>query len=571
MRRKQMGFRAKVFIFFATLLIPFLLMAGFNMASLHGSESSYRQALQTSRRVSELVQTLNAEMRRADETLRRNLLPPIGGFSEQESKNLDAAHERINSALTLARDLMTDALSQDTLNGIQKTNEEGLRPLERQIVDATVAGRRAGAEQMYVSKYLETLNKQQKSLNQLDGLVVSKLNHSIEQKLRSASASNYSINLSLILIIICAGCLLSHRLARSIEHPIERLTWIARAIAAGDGVQRLKLDCKDKFGEMAEALNLMVTSLRELNHDRANKSRWLDKTKNELAQTQTQLVLQDQLMRQEKMAALGGLVAGVAHELNNPISFVYSNTILLNDSINQLRRLLDFYDSCDAMPEQVRQKVSLLKEEIDYEYLVEDLSIALKDCHEGSSRVRDIVSNLKTFSRADELEWQSVDITSGIESTIRMLGQFFRSDRVVIHRDYAELPKIDCYAGQLSQVWMNLMVNAGQAMDSHGDLWITTQLDDDWAVVTFRDNGPGIPEDTVMRIFDPFFTTKSEGEGTGLGLSIVYGIIERHDGEIKVESQTGRGTTFTVRLPLTKRGSEADPSKDDNAVLTHLI
>jgi len=562
MRRKTMGLRAKVFLYFAMLLMPTLLMAGLNMAMTHGSATSYRQASQTSRRVSELVQTVSAETLRADETLRGHLLRPYVEYSEQELK---ATYERSNPAFTLARDLMTDAYSVDTLNGIQRANEEELRPLERQIVDAIVGGRRAEAEQIYVSKYLEAFNRQQQRLNQLDGLVVGKLNNSIEQVIRSASTSNYSTTIPLILVIVGVGSLLSHRLARSIEHPIERLTWVARAIAAGDGSQRLKLDCRDKFGEMAEALNLMVTSLRELNQDRANKTHWLHKTKNELEQTQTQLALRDQLMRQEKMAALGGLVAGVAHELNNPISFVYSNTILLNDSITQLRRLLDFYDSCDEMPEDVRQKVSLLKEEIDYEYLVEDLSTALKDCHDGSSRVRDIVSNLKTFSRADELEWQSVDVTSGIESTIRMLGQFFRSDRVVIHRNYAELPKIDCYAGQLSQVWMNLMVNAAQAMDSHGDLWITTQLDGDWTVVTFRDNGPGIPEDTATRIFDPFFTTKSEGEGTGLGLSIVHGIIERHGGEIKVESQIGHGTIFTIRLPLTKRGSADDPSKGAGA------
>jgi signal transduction histidine kinase len=286
-----------------------------------------------------------------------------------------------------------------------------------------------------------------------------------------------------------------------------------------------------------------------------------------LEETQSQLSVQEQLMQQEKMAALGRLVAGVAHELNNPISFVYSNTVLLNESITQLRRVLDFYDSCREMPEEIKQKAALLKEEIDYDYLVNDLSHALEDCHEGSSRVRDIVMNLKTFSRADELEWQLVDITVGIESTIRMLGQFFRPDRVVVHRDYADMPKIECYAGQLSQVWMNLMVNAAQAMDSQGDLWITTRQDGDCAVVTFRDNGPGIPEDIITKLFDPFFTTKSVGEGTGLGLSIVHGIIERHSGDIKVESQMGVGTSFTIRLPLTRCESPDNVSTEREGAL----
>jgi signal transduction histidine kinase len=164
--------------------------------------------------------------------------------------------------------------------------------------------------------------------------------------------------------------------------------------------------------------------------------------------------------------------------------------------------------------------------------------------------VRDIVLNLRTFSRLEDSELQVVDIIEGIEASTRILGQYFRPDRVRLHRDYRELPKIECYAGQLSQVWMNLMVNAAQAMNSKGDLWISTRVDDDRLRVNFRDNGPGIPDEVLARIFDPFFTTKKVGDGTGLGLSIVHGIVERHGGEIRVETQVGEGTTFIVELPL---------------------
>jgi signal transduction histidine kinase len=350
-------------------------------------------------------------------------------------------------------------------------------------------------------------------------------------------------------IVALAGGL-SVYLTRSFELPVKSLMYIARSISAGELNHQLSLDRRDEFGEMAEALNLMVINLRNKNEDLANQIRRLRETKSELAETQNQLALREHLMQQEKMAALGRLVAGVAHELNNPISFVYSNTVLLSKSIVDLRTLLDFYDSCEGMPAEVKEKAMRLKEEIDYDYLVNDLTQAIDDCHEGSRRVRDIVLNLKTFSRADESQLRKADIVEGIESTVRMLGQFFHSDRVALHRDYGELPEIECYAGQLSQVWMNLMVNAAQAMNSRGDLWITTTVEDDYIVVKFQDNGPGIPDDVITRVFDPFFTTKPVKEGTGLGLSIVHGIIERHGGDIKVESKIGAGATFTVRLPV---------------------
>lgn len=566
MREKTESLRAKIFLYFGALLMLSLLMVGLMVVLIHSSASSYRQALQTDYQVAEFIWTIKAERLRIDGSLRSYLLRPYGEIGDQELKNLNVAYDQVNTAFAFARDLMTDPDSLDTLDDIKNASEEELRSLERQILDAIGRKSPAEAERVYLGPYLVAHGKQQQQLKLLHDLVINKINNSVEH-IKSQSELIDTLTIPLILALIGVGCLLGYRLTCSIEHPIDRLTWVAQAIAAGDVSKRLTLNRKDKFGEMAEALNLMVGNLRELNKDRADKTRWLHKTKNELEQTQTQMAIREQLLQQEKMAALGRMVAGVAHELNNPISFVYSNTILLNESITQLHRLLDFYDKCEEMPEQVRQKVSFLKEEIDYDYLVADLSNALQDCHEGSSRVRDIVLNLKTFSRADELEWQSVDITAGIESTIRMLGQFFRPDRVVIHRDYAELPKIECYAGQLSQVWMNLLVNAAQAMNSQGDLFITTQLDGDWAVVLFRDNGPGIPEDVLTKIFDPFFTTKSVGEGTGLGLSIVHGIIERHGGELKVESQIGNGALFTIKLPLAKRSSPDNISEEPEGLV----
>jgi two-component system NtrC family sensor kinase len=313
---------------------------------------------------------------------------------------------------------------------------------------------------------------------------------------------------------------------------------------------------------MADVLNVMVMNLQGLNEDLATQVKWLREAKDELARTQGQLV------QNEKMVALGQLIAGVAHELNNPISFVYSNTLLLQDSFTQVRSLLDYYTTHTEIPNEIRVKAERIKEEIDYDYLVGDFSQALEDCHEGARRVRDIVMNLKTFARGDDSELQRADIIEGIESTARLLGQYFRPDRVALHRDYERLPAVECFPTQLAQVWMNLMVNAAQAMESKGDLWITARSDEGRVMISFRDNGPGIPQEALSRIFDPFFTTKPVGEGTGLGLSIVHGIIERHGGEIKVESELGVGTVFTVSLPAAEKIAPIETDREPVAALT---
>jgi signal transduction histidine kinase len=304
-----------------------------------------------------------------------------------------------------------------------------------------------------------------------------------------------------------------------------------------------------------------------MNKDLADQIKSLRETRGALAHTQNQLALQEALMQQEKMAALGRLVAGVAHELNNPISFVYSNTVLLNKSIADLRTLLEVYDSRQDLPEEAASEIAKVKQQIDYAYLMKDICGAIVDCHDGARRVRDIVLNLKTFSRADESQLQTVSVAEVIQSTIRMLGQYFRNDRVTLNCEFGNVPEIDCYPGQLSQVWMNLLVNAAQAIEDRGNVWLSTSLEGEFVAVRVRDEGPGIPEELITRIFDPFFTTKPVGEGTGLGLSIVHGIIERHGGDIRVESTVGVGTTFTVRLPITRSMAVEETEEEREEVL----
>jgi two-component system, NtrC family, sensor kinase len=277
----------------------------------------------------------------------------------------------------------------------------------------------------------------------------------------------------------------------------------------------------------------------------------LEQQNGELARRKAELErLQAQIVHSEKMASLGQLAAGVAHELNNPAGFIYGNMEILKNCVTSLESLLKFYDEAQ-LPPDVAERAAAIKEEIDYQNSLTDLHSIVADCYSGAERIRDVVQNLRLFSRLDEAELKKVNIHEGIDSTLRLLSQYYGAGRVLLEREYGELPLVDCYAGQLNQVWMNLLVNAAQATaGSEGRVRITTRLENQMAVVAISDTGSGIAPELLKKIFDPFFTTKKVGEGTGLGLSITYGIIRRHGGSIRVQSRPGFGSIFTVTIPI---------------------
>jgi two-component system NtrC family sensor kinase len=249
------------------------------------------------------------------------------------------------------------------------------------------------------------------------------------------------------------------------------------------------------------------------------------------------------------MAGLGQLAAGVAHELNNPAGFIYGNMDLIRGYLGRLELMLSIYDRV-KLPTAEADELALTKKEIGYESLLPDLRSMIADCVEGAERIRDVVKNLRLFSRLDDGEFKRIDLHENIDSTIRLLSGYYGSGRIRLVREYGELPLVNCYAGQLNQVWTNLLVNAAQAVRSGGEVKISSRVEGESAVVTISDTGCGIDPEHLRRIFDPFFTTKPVGEGTGLGLSISYGIIEKHGGTIEAESLTGAGTTFRVSIPI---------------------
>ncbi len=276
----------------------------------------------------------------------------------------------------------------------------------------------------------------------------------------------------------------------------------------------------------------------------------------------------NQLLQSEKMASIGQLSAGVAHEINNPVGFIKSNFSSLKHYAKELNEVIEKYDDVIASIENAdtSKKISDIKEEHDIEFVTEDIENLLTESFDGISRIEDIVKSLKHFSRADTNEWEDADINAGIESTLKVVAHELKyvAD---IEKNYGELPLVQCLPMQINQVLMNLLVNAAQAMGDDkkdGKVIVSTKLNDDKVVVEIKDNGKGIPERELNKIFDPFFTTKPVGEGTGLGLSLSYSIIQKHSGDISVESEIGKGTRFIIKIPIEQ---DVPESNKDNIAL----
>jgi signal transduction histidine kinase len=306
----------------------------------------------------------------------------------------------------------------------------------------------------------------------------------------------------------------------------------------------MKLQTVELIDGLVKAEERLRIEKENLENLAAERTRELEETLARLKNTQLQLV------HSEKMASLGTLVAGVAHELNNPISFIYDNLGFLEKYTETLLQMIEHYEEA-TLEEGDRQRLDRIRKELNLEFVLSDIGELRENFREGAERTRRIVTGLRSFSRPDEAERKAVDLHQGLESTLALLTNKLKN-AVRVHRRYGLLPPVECYPGQLSQVFVNLLTNAADAVAGEGDLWIATDYDgaEDTVRIRIEDNGKGIPRENIPKLFDPFFTTKDVGKGTGLGLSVSHGIVERHGGRIEVESQVGKGSAFTVVLPV---------------------
>ena len=310
--------------------------------------------------------------------------------------------------------------------------------------------------------------------------------------------------------------------------------FINLTIKRTDELTNINSDLVDEIMEKAK----LQSELLNKNHEISDANKQLQEAKS-------------QLIQKEKLASLGQLSAGIAHEINNPIGFVKSNLSMLKKYADRALALLSVLDSIESNTKDtdLKQLIENTKKEQKHASLTKNMSLTINESLEGIDRVKQIIHDLKMFSRMEESEWLKTDIHVGIESTLNIIRSEIK-DIVDIQKHYGDLPEVECMASQINQVILNLLVNGAHAVAPHGKITIRTYSDDSHVYIQIRDNGCGIEQDIIDRIFDPFFTTKGVGQGTGLGLSLSYGIIEKHNGRLMVESTVGEGTTFTIKLPI---------------------
>ncbi len=300
-----------------------------------------------------------------------------------------------------------------------------------------------------------------------------------------------------------------------------------------------ELERTNKELQHASAEQLSIMHLLEYNKNE------LEKAYEELKQTQSQI------LQQEKMASIGQLAAGVAHEINNPTGYIMSNLGTLQKYHHKLNEFIGFQSgiiesssSTEAI-ESLKDKKKALK----INYILEDIDELIKESQEGAERVKEIVMDLKSFSRVDAPEQSLADLNECLQTTLNIVWNEVKY-KAEVTKDFGDIPQIKCFPQQLNQVFMNLLVNAAHAIDDQGQITIKTWADDSNVYASVSDTGCGIAEENIAKLFEPFFTTKDVGKGTGLGLSIAYDIVKKHDGDIAVHSEAGKGTTFTLNIPM---------------------
>lgn len=351
--------------------------------------------------------------------------------------------------------------------------------------------------------------------------------------LKNINVAFFTVVGAVVLLLI----VLSFIFSKLMLQPLNDLVVRVQNIDFDHPPEALPTRAENELGQLTESFNEMAHRVYTAQKELKENIKKLEAANTEIKETQAKLV------HAAKMASLGQLVAGVAHELNNPIGFIYSNMSHLRD---YSQRLVDLVRVATDDP----KKLSDEKERLEFDYVASDMPKLIKSCEEGARRTRDIVLGLRNFSRLEEAKLKEVNIHEGLDSTLSLLSGEFKS-RIKVHKNYGSIPQIMCYPSQLNQVFMNILSNASHAIVDQGEIFITTrQPNSDTVEVSIRDTGVGMSEEVQERLFDPFFTTKDLSSGTGLGMSITYGIIKKHHGDIRVKSKPKEGTEFIITLPV---------------------
>ena len=358
-----------------------------------------------------------------------------------------------------------------------------------------------------------------------------------------------------VVIFLLIGIIASAIMSSVVINPLDELTRGVKEFAKGNFDFRLKKSQFTEINELVDAYNYMAFQLHDLYDSLELKVQErtlaLERANEEIKETQAMMV------HSEKMRSLGELVAGIAHEINNPVNFIHGNIVILDKYVKDLFNLIDQYIANEnSISQEELDKIQKIKTDIDLDFIRDDVKDLIKSCIEGTERTKNIVLDLKNFSRMEEMVLTQFNIPKEIDTTLNILNNKYKN-RITVVKEYQEnLPKIEAYGGQLNQVFMNILDNAQYAIKGEGTVTINVKQEGENVVIKFSDTGEGIKKEDIKKVFEPFFTTKPVGQGTGLGMSITYRVIKNHNGEIYVDSEVGKGTTFTIILPINYKKNE---------------
>ncbi|MGZ8556934.1 MAG: sensor histidine kinase [Chitinophagaceae bacterium] len=353
-------------------------------------------------------------------------------------------------------------------------------------------------------------------------------------------------------VVFVIGIIIGFWLSRNISVPVLALRDAANRVGEGDLTQRVVNKSGDEIGELARAFNKMVGDLAKAREELRKANLNFATANNALETTVADLkAAQAQLIQAEKMASLGQLTAGIAHEINNPINFVTANIQPLKDDLADILKIIARYEKVISEKgiEKDFLEVEQFKQDAKIDLTMKEVNNLLKGIEDGAMRTSEIVKGLRNFSRLDQNVFRRANLNESLDSTLTLLQNTYKN-RIEIIKQFGAIPEVDCFPGQINQVLMNILSNAIQAIPQSGSIHIKTWQANDMVKISISDTGTGMTEETRKKIFDPFFTTKDVGKGTGLGLAISFGIIQKHNGEIEVFSKLGEGTEFIIRIPI---------------------
>lgn len=524
-------------------------LANEQLTQLRQAQALVQHTLLIERESAQLQKTASVEaLRRHYAEILRNL-----EAFEQLSERLAAADDDIEvldlhqssqlfrNAVNIVAQWWESELQRGAAGGPNTINAAASASAMQAAAERTAAGRRS-VDALYLQAGAMVASAQQ---------VSARHTHAFQQSMQALAAvseRNEHWVTALLAGSVAFACLAAYGLLG--RHVLQRLLQVSRSLRHGhsDGAPgAVPVAGDDEIGQMARAVEQfqqdrwqLALAHEALQAERARQEQLL----HELAQAQ------GQLLQSEKMASIGQLAAGVAHEINNPVSFVNANLGSLQRYVAGLLDMVSAYEQHEAeLAPATRAALAQAKQAADLDYVREDMPALLAESLDGLQRVKSIVQGLKEFSHVDEAQVQRANLETYLETTVKIVWNELKY-KVELVREYGGIPEVDCMPAQLSQVFMNLLVNAGQAINEHGRITLRTGHDARNVWVEVEDTGGGIRPEHLSRIFDPFFTTKPVGQGTGLGLSISYGIVRKHGGQIEARSELGSGTCFRVTLPL---------------------